>query len=273
MAQIHYETAIPHSTIGNSTWQLPIIGRHQADNVAAALTAIDLLFHSQAAQPLSEMSRSSKPPALAAGELNHAPQPLSEKTRSSQPPALAAGELNYVAQHLSENAQFSAANLQGAFSSLILPARLQPVATSPVQIIDTAHNPASLAATLSALDDHFPNQPRTIVFASSRDKEFTEMLRILIPRCQCLVLTAYQNNPRALALPELRVATDKIVAEYRAAAVDNHSLPQVKFPAIYSADHPTAAWKLALRHSDSQSIVCGTGSFFLAAELLPLFLR
>lgn len=224
-AKIHYQPKFAPSVIGNSTWKLPILGRHQADNVAAALTAIDLLFSSLTSQP----------PA---------------------PDKLAA-----------------CANLQPAFSTLQLPARLQPVASAPVQLIDTAHNPASISATLDALDDHFPSQERTIVFASSRDKEFAKMLRLLILRCQRLVLTAYQNNPRALALPDLvdaanRISIECLEEESKLAPSKTAPTPLGK---ILYADHPAAAWELALQDTNSSSIICGTGSFFLAAELLPLF--
>jgi dihydrofolate synthase/folylpolyglutamate synthase len=220
VAEIHFTATAPRTAIADGTWRIPILGRHQADNIAAALMAVDLLIESA-------------PP-------------------SDQP----AVELLTVPA------------LQAAFSTMRLPARLQQVACSPVQIIDTAHNPASIAATLGALEDHFPDQPLTIVFASSRDKEFGEMLKLLLPRCQQLVLTAYQNNPRALAVPELLSAANAIQSELCQQAIDSDKTTMAE---IIVADQPLQAWQLALTHASRNSIICGTGSFFLAAELLPLF--
>jgi dihydrofolate synthase / folylpolyglutamate synthase len=218
LAEIKYHTSLSSSRIGDTTWQLPILGRHQADNVAAALTTIDVL--------------------LQTGRL-----PSQALTVFSSP-----------------------VDLQAALSSLVLPARLQLMATNPVRIIDVAHNPASLAATVNSLNEHFPGHSLTLVFASSRDKEFTEMLRVLLPRCQRVVLTAYQNNPRALPLPELQAATHAICQE-----IFSPTCGQSHVPEILAAECPADAWELATQCANSQTVVCGTGSFFLAAELLPLF--
>ena len=101
-AIIDYCTSLPDSWLGNGQWQLPLLGRHQADNLACALTVLDVLAK---AWP--------------------------------QPPA-------------------SLPDLQSAVLGLKVPARLQVVGTSPIQIIDTAHNTASITATMDALDVHFP---------------------------------------------------------------------------------------------------------------------
>ena len=58
-----------------------------------------------------------------------------------------------------------------------------------------------------------PNVPRTIVFASSRDKDYEEMLQILMTRCQRIVLTAYQNNVRGLSLPDLQVTAQAVARQ------------------------------------------------------------
>jgi dihydrofolate synthase/folylpolyglutamate synthase len=207
-AEVDYLTRKPNSWIGNSQWHLPLLGRHQADNLAAALTVLDVLAQT----------------------------------------------------HRWPNA--TVPKLQSAILGLKVPARLQVVGHSPIRIIDTAHNPSSITATIDALDVHFPNTQRTIVFASSRDKDFEDMLRILLTRCRRVVLTAYQNNVRGLPLADLEAAALAIASEL---AESKSLLAQIAV-----APNARQAWEEAVGSSGVNDLVCGTGSFFLAAELLPV---
>ena len=207
-AKVDYLTRDPKTWIGNSQWRLPLLGRHQADNLAAALTVLDIL-----------------------AQVNL--WPTDRKPR-----------------------------LQPALLELKVPARLQIVGQSPVRIIDTAHNPSSIAATIDALDTHFPNQPRTLVFASSRDKDFEEMLEILLTRCHRIILTAYQNNARGLPLAELETAAHSIA--------NRLAESQTPIATISTAPDASQAWQQAISSSTENDLICGTGSFFLAAELLSI---
>ncbi len=96
--------------------------------------------------------------------------------------------------------------LQESLLDTQVPARLQIVGAAPIRIIDTAHNPASIAATIDAIETHFPGKKITIVFASSRDKDYVKMLQCLTSRCTRVILTAYKNNPRVATTEELHVA-------------------------------------------------------------------
>lgn len=207
-AEVEYQTNDPKSWIGNSQWHLPLLGRHQADNLAAALTVLDIL---------------------------------------------------QKAGHWPNEAR---AKLQPAILGLKVPARLQVVGNSPIRIIDTAHNPASITATIDALDVHFPNSKRTIVFASSRDKDFEIMLEILLTRCQRVILTAYQNNVRGLPLADLEASAIAIAARLAKSGTAVAS--------ITTASDASHAWQAAISSTKNEGLVCGTGSFFLAAELLTV---
>ncbi len=209
-AEVDYQTLLPCSWIGNSRWPLPLLGRHQADNLAGALTVLDVVAK-QWKQPRASNSA-----------------------------------------------------LQATVLGLRVPARLQIVSQTPLQIVDSAHNPASVAAAMDALDVHFPDASRTIVFASSRDKDFEEMLRILLVRSQRIVLTAYQNNVRGIAVSDLQAAAQQIAARIR------QTFPKVGVAEILTAPDAATAWKLAERCTTSNDVLCGIGSFFLAAELLSL---
>ncbi|MCA9181410.1 MAG: bifunctional folylpolyglutamate synthase/dihydrofolate synthase [Planctomycetales bacterium] len=185
-------------------WQTRLLGRHQADNIAAVLATLNVLQQQGWKLPRAQVQR-----AIATT------QPL---------------------------------------------ARLEIVSCSPLSIIDSAHNPASITAGLETLADHFPARDLTIVFAASRDKDWSRMLELLGARASRLVLTAYRENPRALPLVELQQRAEQlqhIWSRSRHAAVP-----------IETVDTPAAAWAHARRIAPAESIVYATGSFFLAAEIM-----
>jgi len=219
-------------------WSTRMLGRHQADNFAGVLAALDTLRGLGWELPHAQVNR--------------------------------------------------------ALADCVPLARLQILNESPLEIIDTAHNPASIEAALDAIDEHFPEVPRVIVFASSRDKDFRRMLELLLPRCDHLVLTAYQNNPRALPVTELLAATEEQRHKLLADSHDNQSLLQtpsvaddesrIDLPAssaarelcqVHHAATPAAALRLAESLAPAtpgqEQLIMATGSFFLAAELLPCF--
>jgi dihydrofolate synthase/folylpolyglutamate synthase len=140
------------------------------------------------------------------------------------------------------------------------PARIEVVQQRPTVILDVAHNLASIAALLEALDQRFPKSAlqkqsrRILVFASSRDKDPTGMLRLLLPKFDHAIVTKYVNNPRAVEPGELCGMAQSLGCE----------------TPVESAPEPNAAWQRARNLAESNDLICITGSFFLAAELGPL---
>ncbi len=157
---------------------------------------------------------------------------------------------------MEEGWSFDKPSLLKSVQATQVPARLQCVGTHPLRLIDTAHNPDSIAATMDAIDTHFPGTQRTIVLASSRDKDIDGMMKLIAPRCHRLILTQYHRNPRALSIEEL------LAVAQRYATSDG--------PITSSAPTPPEAWKLAEQQSagSTNALICATGSFFLAAELM-----
>ena len=150
--------------------------------------------------------------------------------------------------------------LQQAIATAQPLARLQIVAQQPLSIIDSAHNPASIAAGLQALAEHFPTRELTIVFAASRDKDWSQMLQLLGARASRLILTAYRENPRALPIDELQQRAEQLREHWA-----HSSLAPLQ---IESVDTPAAAWNRAQQITPSDQVIYATGSFFLAAEIM-----
>jgi dihydrofolate synthase/folylpolyglutamate synthase len=130
------------------------------------------------------------------------------------------------------------------------PARVEVVSRRPTVVVDVAHNVASVEALVAALDESFAAARRILIFASTRLKDHLGMLRLLVPRFEAIVLTRYVNNPRGVPPAELDAIAREVGASRR----------QI-------CDDPIDAWRAARRMADEDSLICVTGSFFIAAEM------
>jgi dihydrofolate synthase/folylpolyglutamate synthase len=117
-----------------------------------------------------------------------------------------------------------------------------------------AHNPASIEALLAVVKQRWPRQRKVLVFASSQDKDFAGMLKLVVPAFDAIVLTRYVHNPRAATPAELLAAAEQTGVNSRP---------------IETADDPAAALVRARQLARPNDLICITGSFFLAAELRP----
>jgi dihydrofolate synthase/folylpolyglutamate synthase len=217
VAQIHYDTAAhPPSEFSRSAWPVSMLGRHQADNVAAALTALEWLTHHT-------------------------------------------------------DWQLSADRIREAFQHSQVPGRLQIVGTNPTKIIDTAHNPASVAAAVDAILTHFGPIPISLVFASSKDKDYRTMLELLLPHCHHVFCTAFQKNPRAVSPDELAKLANAIANSGNPDIPGQQPASNVpKLQTVQVAASPAEAWQAATMACPAAGLVLAVGSFFLAAELLEM---
>lgn len=155
-----------------------------------------------------------------------------------------------------------------ALSQTQVPGRLQIVSNQPLKLIDTAHNPASVAAAVQALNDHFGSKPRVVVFASSRDKDYGSMLGQLISQSDHLICTAFQKNPRAVLPADLYAAASQVATNLSDSNNGNSNNNACKVAKIHVVDNPHEAWKAAEQIGGQDSLILSIGSFFLAAELL-----
>lgn len=95
------------------------------------------------------------------------------------------------------------------------PGRFQFIARThahPDCILDVAHNPAGAWALRSALSENFDGRPITLVFGAMRDKAIPEMLQILAPIVNELVLT-HANTPRAANELDIKQMEPRLTAD------------------------------------------------------------
>jgi folylpolyglutamate synthase/dihydropteroate synthase len=148
---------------------LPLFGAHQAGNLACAIAAVEAF----AATP--EVSEAPGIP----GGLGGSPR------RASTVEAL---------DH---------AMVRQAVATMSSPGRLETVRRSPVVIVDSAHNPGGMAASMTALTEGFSFTEVVAILAVAQDKDVAGILAEMEPLVTHLVVTSNSSSrsmdPAALA--------------------------------------------------------------------------
>lgn len=83
------------------------------------------------------------------------------------------------------------------------PARLELVRTSPPVVLDTAHNPHGIAATLAGVAEAYAFAPLIGVLAMMRDKDADGVLQLLEPEVSTLVVAGIAGTDRSYEPAEL----------------------------------------------------------------------
>ena len=92
--------------------------------------------------------------------------------------------------------------VRAAFAAVRSPGRLERVRSSPTVLVDAAHNPAGMAATVAAIRESFDFTRLVGVVGCVRGKDVTGMLTELEDICAELVVTQ-NGSPRAMPADEL----------------------------------------------------------------------
>jgi folylpolyglutamate synthase/dihydrofolate synthase len=108
--------------------------------------------------------------------------------------------------------------VRAAFGMMSSPGRLEVVRRSPVTIVDAAHNPAGMAATVAALNEAFAATDLIAIFAVSEDKDVPAILDQLEPAVSELVVTA-NSSPRSTDPGKLAELASAVLGPDRVRAV------------------------------------------------------
>jgi dihydrofolate synthase/folylpolyglutamate synthase len=92
--------------------------------------------------------------------------------------------------------------VRAAFAAVRSPGRLEAVRSAPTILLDSAHNPHGMAATVAALGDAFGFRRLVAVVAVLADKDAARMLDVLEPVADEVVVTQ-NSSPRAMPADEL----------------------------------------------------------------------
>ncbi len=146
--------------------------------------------------------------------------------------------------------------LTAALAKVESPGRLEIVRRSPTVLVDAAHNPHGMLALREALSDSFNFTRLVGVVAIFKDKDAAEMLEILEPALDHVVVTR-STSPRATSPEELGEIAVELFGEHRVTVV--RDLPDALDVAAELADEGGVGGG-----------VIATGSVITAAEVRML---
>ncbi len=159
---------------------------------------------------------------------------------------------------LSDGSALEAGPVEQGFSTTDSPGRLETIRTSPLVIVDAAHNPHGAAALAEAVDEAFALDPLVGVVGILDDKDPDGILGELEPVFTKVVITSSLST-RALPAQELAVVAREVFGEDRV-EVEPH-LPDAIDRAVALAEGDGAL----------SGGVLVTGSITLVAEARLLF--
>jgi dihydrofolate synthase/folylpolyglutamate synthase len=138
--------------------------------------------------------------------------------------------------------------LRDATTVAAIPGRMEPLASSPLVMVDGAHNADGVTTLVESLVEEFPSTSWHVVFGVMGDKNIPAMLERLEPVTTRIYATAAKSE-RAVDPTELA----EMVAR---AGID-----------VVKAPDPEAALEMATADAGPDGAVLVTGSLYLAGEV------
>jgi len=158
------------------------------------------------------------------------------------------------------NFKITNAAIEAGIANTSWPARLELL--PPNLLLDVAHNPAGATTLRSALLGLPVDQPRTLIFSCLRDKDLSEMARILFPLFNSAsdrpldhIILAPIENARASSMEDLLAAARSLA-----------------IPAQV-ANNPTQALEIARRLTPANGLIVATGSIYLVGAVREAVLK
>ena len=144
--------------------------------------------------------------------------------------------------------------LRSGAAAVISPGRLEVVASSPLVLIDGAHNPQGMRALASSLAEEFAHQKWVLVMAAMKDKDLMQMVPTLKGPVQIAIATETGSNRSQRA--------DDLAATLSAA---------LEVP-VESVPDPQAALARARELAGPDGVVLVTGSIYLVGAIRSLLM-
>jgi dihydrofolate synthase/folylpolyglutamate synthase len=150
------------------------------------------------------------------------------------------------------NSEFSSKDLRKAITTGLagaaLPARFEPVQKDPLVIVDGAHTPNSVTATLETFTSLVDGE-KTLLFGCAVDKKYRDLVKILAPHFTSIIVTKpgsfKESNPQV------------VFETFKELGAHVELVPDTR----------TAIAKALANASELQAGLLVTGSFYLCAEV------
>ena len=129
----------------------------------------------------------------------------------------------------------------------IWPARFEVIRQEPPVVIDSAHNPASMAKLRETVDQYFPDHKLILVFGISEDKQLNGMFQEILSRTTTLICTQ-ADHPRAMDPDQLAARAEGYPCQVEAIPVVSDAVDR------------------AVELANEDGLVLVAGSIFVAAS-------
>ncbi|GAA2691112.1 bifunctional folylpolyglutamate synthase/dihydrofolate synthase [Actinoplanes palleronii] len=123
--------------------------------------------------------------------------------------------------------------IREGFAQVDSPGRLERVRSAPAILLDGAHNPHGMAATVTALEDEFNFRHMVTVLAVLGDKDVPGLLDLLEPVSARIVVTQ-NSSPRSMPVADLAGLAIQVFGEDRVSIAEN--MPDAIEEAVFLAE-------------------------------------
>lgn len=144
--------------------------------------------------------------------------------------------------------------IKSALAEVYWPGRFEVLSKKPVIIIDGAHNPHGVKAALEGTDALFPDRKIKFIMGVMADKDYSDMLEMLIPRAESFI-TLTPDNPRAMPADKLAEKIASMGGKARA------------FESI------DGGIEYAVSHAKDGDIIVALGSLYFSSDVKRAFLK
>jgi dihydrofolate synthase/folylpolyglutamate synthase len=132
------------------------------------------------------------------------------------------------------------------------PGRLEVLSKDPVVLIDGAHNAEGAVMLKNAIDEYFPGRPITYIIGVSKDKDYREMMKTVLPGCK-RVFAVTARSPKALPAEIL----SNVAADY--------------CKNVQVSDTIESAVRKSIETAESGEVICAFGSLYYIGEVRDMF--
>ena len=145
--------------------------------------------------------------------------------------------------------------VESGFQNVRLLGRFEVLSSSPLIIVDGAHNPPGAAAAANTLNRSFAvNGKKIFILGMTKEKKVEWMLDCLEANTADLIICTEARTPRAMASRDLAVAARKVCSE------------------VKIATDPQEALQVALSCAEADDLILGTGSLYVVGAIRDAYM-
>jgi dihydrofolate synthase/folylpolyglutamate synthase len=131
--------------------------------------------------------------------------------------------------------------------------RLQRMKSSPLVILDGAHSPVSMEALIHSIRNTYRYAQVVFIVSLMRDKDITEIGRIISKIADSVVTTQVSDNPRVISADIIKNTWMDICQN------------------VIACPNPEEAITQEIENASPTDLICITGSLYLVGQALELF--